>query len=131
MNNAELTWSKTDRLLLLSIKVEKLKATSSPSPEQVERSRARLQEVGEILPSSKEALLAALSHEDDLITLESQQGEPAKRISRNTLGRISLGIAILIAAVTLQLVSSLSMKLLVGVQMVGMVVALCLPFRNT
>lgn len=130
MSNIEANMIVTDQLLLLSQKVQKLRATSSASPEHVERFRARLKEVGELLPSSKEAFLAALSDEEDLITLESHHGEPAKRVFYDDLGRIFLGIAILIAALTLQVVSSLSIKLLVGVQMVGVVVALCLPLRN-
>ena len=84
----------------------------------------------ELIPSSKEALLAALRDEEDLITLEPNRGDNAKRIFYDNLGRIFLGFAILLAALTLQLVSSLSMKFLVGVQMVGMIAALCMPLRN-
>ena len=49
---------------------------------------------------------------------------------RNNFGRVVLGVATLLAAFTLQLVSGLHLKLLMGVQLIGMIVALCLPLRN-
>ena len=121
---------QTDQLLLLSQKVGKLKAASLASLEHVERFRAQLKAAEELVPSSKEALLAALSDEEDLITLESNHAQNTKSIFYDNLGRIFLGVAILTAAGTLQVVSDLSIKMLVGAQMVAMIVALCLPLRS-
>ena len=62
--------------------------------------------------------------------LETIKSEGENSSLRSNSGRIVLGIATLLAALTLQLVSGLHLKLLMSVQLIGMIVALCLPLRN-
>ena len=116
--------------MLLSQKVDKLKAASAASTDHIETFRARLEKLRELPSAEREALLLNLDDEEDLVTLYAHSEKTEKTVIHDNLGRIVLGVSILMTAVTLQIASDLQIKLLVGLQMVGMIVALCLPVRN-
>ena len=75
--------------------------------------------------SSKESLLGILNDESDLITLDQYpKHQRGKLLDR--LGRIILGVLLVLATLTLQLVEQFWVKTLLGLQVLGILGVLCL-----
>ena len=115
-----------DHLLLLSQKVDRLRSTSAPNPQHIEGFRAWVK-TAEGLPGSREGLLKLLSDDEDLIAFNERDDKVKIGWQQGNTARIVLGVATLFSAILLQMVSDSRLKVLIGVQLLGLIIVLCIP----
>jgi hypothetical protein len=114
--------------MVLCHKMEMLKTASPVNIDELQHQLKQIKAAENISASEKEAVLRLLNRDDDFVMLEGQS-KSDKTISDqlyDNAGCLAIATGVLFAAVCMQVAQDLKVKVLLGLQLMLLLGALCL-----